>query len=164
MKKRGLNLPKERSFVGPANALKRVTAFLIDMLVIYFVIGFPLNSLLKKMVPEAISLKDYFKYLMDQTFPPAVLFAILSLEIITVLYFIILEYNLKQSLGKMIMKIYIVSDKKELKIWQLAVRSLFLLVDLIWVIDMVYYAFNKEKRRLLEVLSKTRTVERYTLS
>ena len=52
-KKRGLNLPKERSFVGPATAFKRVLAFLIDLFIIYFIVGFPLNNLLKNTVPKA---------------------------------------------------------------------------------------------------------------
>lgn len=164
MKKRGLNLPKERKFVGPASFLKRVAAFLIDLFVIYFIIGYPLNSLLKKLIPPTDSFTDYFKYLVDPQFPPIAFVVIASLEIISLLYFVALEYRLGQSLGKMMMKIYIVSDKKELKIWQVVVRSLFLLVDIIWMIDVIYYVFNKEKRRLFEVLSKTRTVQKYVMT
>ena len=106
---------------------------------------------------------DYFTYLVNPQFPPVGFLVILSLELISIFYFIALEYRLRQSIGKMIMRIYVVSDIKELRIWQVLVRSLFLLADIIWIVDIIYYLFNKEKRRLFEVLSKTRTVEKYVL-
>ncbi len=162
MKKSGLNLPKEKSFVGPATAFKRVMAFLIDLFIIYFIIGFPLNNLLKKLMPPAESFTDNFKYLFYTDSSAAILFAIFSLELICILYFVILEHKLGQSIGKIVMKIHVVSEQKELKLWQLIVRSLFLIADIIWVVDIIYYLFNKQ-RRLFEVLSKTRTVEHFDM-
>ena len=163
MKKRGLNLPKERTFTTSAGTLKRIAAFIIDMFIVYFLIGFPLNSLLQKLTPEPESLVESINQIMSFSISGWFLFVVISMEIITLLYFILLEYKTGQSIGKIIMKIKVVSEKKSLRFWQLLVRGLFLLVDILFIIDIIYYVFRRDKRRMLEVLSKTKTVETYNL-
>ena len=62
MKKRGLDLPGERTAIMPASLWKRAVAFIIDLLVIDLVIAFPFRNILDKIMP-IISIKDAYSYL-----------------------------------------------------------------------------------------------------
>ena len=73
---------------------------------------------------------------------------------------------MQQTIGKMLMKIYVVSDTKTLNPWQLLVRNLVFIpifpFVLLWLIDPLFMFFTKTNQRLSEILSKTRVVEKYS--
>ena len=75
------------------------------------------------------------------------------------------EGLLRQSIGKIFTNIYVVSETKELKLWQLLVRNLFLIpffpFVLLWIVDPAFMFFTKDNKRLSEILSKTKVVEKY---
>jgi uncharacterized RDD family membrane protein YckC len=79
----------------------------------------------------------------------------------------ILEKELNQTPGKMLFNLYVTSQTKDLKYWQLFVRSMFLIpvfpFVLLWVIDPIVMLFTKENQRLSEILSRTKVVEKYKL-
>ena len=74
---------------------------------------------------------------------------------------------MSQTIGKMLMKVYVVSDNKDLKRWQLLTRNLVFIpifpFVLLWILDPLFMFFTKTNQRLTEILSKTRVVEKYTL-
>jgi len=160
-----LKLPKQKTFTGPAFAWKRVLAFLIDLLIINFIILFPFRKLFREIMPTALSFKETFNFVNTSELNSLILTISIFASILMMLYFIILEGKIGQSIGKILTNVYVVSEIKELKFWQLLVRNLFLIpffpFILLWVIDPIFMFFTKDKKRLSEILSKTKVIEKY---
>jgi len=160
-----LNLPKRKSFTGNASILKRIIAFIVDFLILdFFVLG-PFRKIFANIIPSS-DFKEAYDFLLNNTMETAALrISLVFMTILIILYFSILEYKTGQSVGKMILNIYVNGEKKELRYWQCVVRSMFFIpffpFVLLWIIDPVYLFFNKNHQRLTEVISKTRVVERY---
>ena len=163
-----LNLPKERTFIGPALLWKRIAAFFIDMMIINLIILFPFRSLFQNIIPKDYSFSEAYKLVSSSTdysgFITSVSFI---MSVLIILYFLMLERKMSQTIGKMLMKIYVASDNNTLKAWQLLIRNLVFIpifpFVLLWVLDPLFMFFTKTSQRLSEILSKTRVVERYSL-
>lgn len=163
-----LNLPKEKTFIGPALVWKRIAAFFIDMIVINLVVLFPFRKLFQSIVPKNYSFSEAYKFLSASTsytgFITSVSF-IMAMFIIS--YFFMFEGKMGQTIGKALMRIYVVSDSTALKPWQLLTRNLVFIpifpFVLLWALDPLFMFFTKTNQRLTEILSKTRVVEKYTL-
>ncbi len=162
-----LNLPKERTFIGPALLWKRIAAFFIDLMIINLVVLLPFRSLFQNMMPNDYSFSEAYRLLSGSTdytrFISSVSFV---MSILIILYFVMLESKMSQSIGKMLMKIYVVSDNKILKKWQLLTRNIVFIpifpFVLLWILDPLFMFFTKTNQRLTEVLSKTKVVEKYS--
>ena len=163
-----LNLPKERTFVGPALLWKRIAAFFIDMVIINLVVLFPFRSLFQDIIPKDYSFSEAYKLLSSSTnyagFITSVSF---MMSILVMLYFFMLEKKMGQTIGKMLMKIYVVSGNNSLKTWQLLARNLVFIpifpFVLLWVLDPLFMFFTKTSQRLSEILGRTKVVEMYIL-
>lgn len=163
-----LNLPKEKMFIGPALIWKRIAAFFIDMVIINLVVFFPFRSLFQNIIPKDYDFSEAYKFLSSSTNYTSFITSIsFIMSILVILYFLMMERKMGQTIGKMLMKIYIVSGNKELKTWQLFTRNLVFIpifpFVLLWVIDPLFMFFTKTNQRLTEILSKTRVVEKYNL-
>jgi uncharacterized RDD family membrane protein YckC len=163
-----LNLPKERVFIGPALAWKRIAAFFIDLSIVNLVILFPFRSLFQNIIPKDYSFSEAYRLLSSSTnYTGFVSSVSLIMSILIILYFLLLEKKMGQTIGKSLMKIYIVSDKNNLKAWQLLIRNLVFIpifpFVLLWAIDPLFMFFTKTNQRLSEILSRTRTVEKISL-
>lgn len=160
-----LKLPKQKTFAGPAFVWKRVLAFLIDLLIINFIILFPFRKLFREIMPTASSFKETFNLVNTSELNSLILTISIFASILMMLYFIILERKIGQSIGKILTNVYVVSELKELKFWQLLVRNLFLIpffpFIMLWVADPLFMFFTKDKKRLSEILSKTKVIEKY---
>src|SRR3989344_7730122 len=123
---KGLWLPKKKEIIVPANIWKRIGAFVIDLLIIDFIIS-PFTKVLENIIPIADfrKLENYLSSNMQVS--NAMIFVTFAIGIISLLYFAILEYKYKQTIGKMIFKIYIASEDKELRLSQCIIRSLFII-------------------------------------
>jgi len=164
MPKKYIKLPKAKSFTGPASVWKRLLAFIIDLMVINLIIVFPFRKIFQKITPTSYS-ETYNFLLNNPGYTKLMTVITITIGLLALLYFVILENRLQQTIGKILLNIYIVSDKKKLRFWQVLVRSLFLLPAfpffLLWVIDPLFLFFTKNNQRLSEIISKTRTVENY---
>lgn len=163
-----LNLPKEKTFTGPASVWKRLIAFAIDLMIINLIILFPFRRLFQKIIPKSTSFTETYNYLNQNSgFSTAITFLTVVVALLSILYFYMLEKKLHQSVGKMIFNIYVVSDNKELKGWQLLVRNIFLIpifpFVLLWILDPIFMFFTKTNQRLSEILSKTKVIENYVM-
>jgi len=163
MPKRGLNLPKARTFKTPAPIWKRAAAFILDILILNLVVLFPFQKIFNKIIPTD-NYQDAYTLLTNNPGLASTLTTItIIITILFILYFSILEFKFKQTLGKMFMNIYIVSDLKKLNFWQCLVRNLFLLpfipFILLWIIDPLYILFSKEQRRFSDIIAKTKVIE-----
>jgi len=168
MKKRGLRLPKERTFTGPALVWKRLLAFVADLLIINLVIFFPFKRIIQRAIPEFGSYSEAYSFLSsNQSYTTTLTVVSLVMSVFAILYFVLLEQKIGQTPGKMLFNISVVSDVKKIRCWQFIVRSLFIIpifpFVLLWVIDPLFMFFTKTSQRLSEILSKTKTVERYVV-
>lgn len=168
MKKRGLNIPKERTFTGPALVWKRLLAFLADLLIINLVLFFPFKRIILKSIPGFTSYSEAYGFFAShQGYTANLTIIFLIMALFAILYFVLMEYKIGQTPGKILFNIFVVSETKELKRWQFLVRSLFLIpifpFFLLWIIDPLFLFFTKTNQRLSEILSKTKTVESYLI-
>jgi uncharacterized RDD family membrane protein YckC len=89
------------------------------------------------------------------------------MSLFAILYFLLLEKKIGQTPGKMIFNISVAGESGEVRLWQLAIRSIFLIpifpFFLLWVVDPLFMFFTKSSQRLSEILSRTKTVEKYML-
>lgn len=161
-----LNLPKERTFVGPALLWKRIIAFIIDMLIIILFVLFPFRNAIKSIVPVNYSFAETYKFLSNAENAPYILAVYFAASILMFLYFYIMETKMAQTIGKRIMSIYVTADN-ELKKWQILVRNLLFIpafpFDLLIILDPLFMFFTKTNQRLSEILSRTKVVEVYSL-
>ena len=163
-----LDLPKERTFVGPALAWKRIIAFLIDMMIINLIVLFPFRGLFEDVLPKDYSFSEAYRLLSSSTDYASLLTSVsFMMSILIIIYFYLMERKMSQTIGKMLMKIYVASDNKELRAWQLLARNIAFIplfpFVLLWVLDPLFMFFTKTNQRLSEILSKTKVVEKYSL-
>ena len=162
-----LNLPKERTFIGPALIWKRIAAFFIDIMIINLVVLFPFRKLFQNIIPKDYSFSDAYRLLSSSTnytgFITSVSFV---MSVLVILYFLMLERKTGQSIGKMMMKVYVVSDSSSLSAWQVLARNIVFIpvfpFVLLWALDPLFMFFTKTNQRLTEILSRTRVVEKYS--
>ena len=165
---KGLKLGKGKTFLAQASVLKRIVAFIIDLLIINLIVLFPFKRIFNNIIPETGSFSETFDFLSNNAeYNTFITLLILLVAASAILYFVILEKKLRQSPGKMLFNLYVESKTKDLKYWQLFIRSMFLIplfpFVLLWIIDPAVMLFTKENQRLLEILSKTKVVEKYKI-
>jgi len=158
------SLKKGNVIFAQASILKRAAAFAIDILIINIMILFPFDSIFQNIMPSG-SFSETFEFLSSNADSASIKAIIMSASIVTILYFVIFEKKLKQTPGKMLFNLYVGGQGKDLKYWQLFVRSMFLMpwfpFVLLWFIDPIVMLFTKENQRLSEILSRTKVVEEY---
>ena len=154
-----------KAIVAQASILKRVFAFITDMIFIEFVILFPFSRVLERIVPQESSISEAFNLLSSSYYESSLIVIGLLTAIPAIAYFVLLEKEFGQTIGKKLLGLYVISDKKEFKVWQAIARSMFLIpifpFVLLTLIDPLVMLFTKEHQRLSEILSKTKVVEKH---
>ena len=122
---RRLNLPQERIFTGPAVIWKRIAAFFIDILILNLVVLYPFRNLFQKIIPKNYSLGEAYRLISTSAdFTGFINSVSVIMSALIIVYFVLLEKKMSQSIGKALLKIYVASDNKDLKTWQLLVRNM----------------------------------------
>ena len=116
---------------------KRATAYLIDLIIINFVIATPFSSIINSTSFFSIKSKE-------------MLLATIIISILSIAYWTLLEYKLHQSIGKIILKLEV---KKNPTFTQALIRNISKPFFLLLTIDVIYLLFTK--RRLFEKWSNT---------
>lgn len=154
-----LNLPKKRLYLYKAQAYKRIGAFVLDLLIINFIIVGPFTSILQNIMPNSSisSALNSNPLLQNQVFFIGTIIAFLSL-----LYFSWFTYKLSQTPGMMALKLYKISkNNQQITFMQALLSNVFILpmfpFFILWIIDPIYLIFKKET--LSNQLSKTQIVE-----
>ena len=164
-----LNLPEERTFVGNALIWKRIVAFIIDLLVINFIVQFSFSGLFRRLIPTGGDFSELFNYLQaNEALSGLIVMATIGAAGIGLFYFIFMERKMYQTIGKKIMNIYVVSSQNnKISFWQHIVRNLLVLpifpFFLLWVLDPVFMFLTSKNQRLSEILSRTRVVQEFHL-
>jgi len=146
-----LTLPGKSSHKN-ASLLKRGLALIIDLFVINLIIFGPFRDLLISFF-ETQNIMDF-----QAVIPDDIYLSMFFITIMVLLYFSLLQYYVQQTIGMMVMKIYVVPD---LTFITSIIRNLFIIpffpFSLLWLIEPLYIYFKG--RRLLEKLTNTNTVE-----
>lgn len=169
-----LNLPKDEGVAMRASIWRRIAAVIIDLFLVYGLGSavlslLPITKQIQSDIPKNatfLQLQDHFLSnpdLVQWSTAMTILFSALFL-----LYFSIAEFKFGQTVGKNILNIRIEAIAGKLSLGKCMVRSLwsvvFVPVYLLWIIDIMYMFFNKDQQRLLEKLSKTRTIQKVRIT
>ena len=152
---------------------KRLLSFIIDILILeFFIIGsfrIPISKLIgnNKGIMETYTAMQQNLFLTEKFTAIIILISLLSY-----FYFVLLEYLIGQTPGKIILKLKTIkipnlAGKKEYntipKFWQCLIRSLFIFpitpFIFLWILDPLFFFFSPNKQRLIEYLSKTVVVQ-----
>ncbi len=168
---RGLNLPKKQVYLGPASLIRRLIAFVLDLLIIDVVVASPFKNKLSSALPRASSISELQNIVQgSQVLIAQISLIILAISVLSLLYFSFMQMILGQTVGMMVLNIYVVKQEKKqiLKpgIWQCIIRNMFVIpffpFFVLWLTEPLFLLFSRERRRLLEVISGTMTVEEMT--
>ncbi len=160
----GLDLPKKRKMVGDASFWKRGIAFLIDLLIIDFAIASPFSDIILSKVPDP---QDYDFLMSNPEITNQIVLIFVVIMLLAFVYFVLFDYLLQQTPGKMLTKLYVKPEKKKAKIslLQCIIRNLAILpvfpFIILWAVDPVFILLKN--RRLSEIWSKTKTIEVYLI-
>tara|TARA_Y100000310_G_scaffold192182_1_gene192126 strand:- start:764 stop:1261 length:498 start_codon:yes stop_codon:yes gene_type:complete len=157
-----LKSSKKEGMIVTAKLWKRLAALVIDFVLINLILFSPFRGVMEDIMPETTDFQEMLNYIQNN---PEVAnninFIAMIMASLAILYFAIMERIFAQTIGKMLMHIKVKSLNEKLKLWQCFVRSLYLIpyFSLFIIIEPISLLFIKDNRRVLELLSKTRTVE-----
>lgn len=143
---------------------KRLLAYVIDAVITNIVVIWPFQGTIKQVSGdlEFNNIVGAYKYINTsesiRSSLPALTILFVIIAVLTVAYWAILEYKTRQSIGKMLLKIYVKSDEKELTMKQCIARNISKISGLLLIIDSVGIISNNQ--RFLERASKTRVIEK----
>ena len=124
--------------------LKRVVAYIVDIILI---------SLILAPLFRVTLTTDIFDV-------RSILVGLASL-IVTLLYFVLMEYYLNQTIGKMLLGLSVRNNLKgNLLLGQIILRNLTKIATLLLILDTLYLYIKRSDQRYFEVISKTRVVEK----
>ncbi|MBI2651770.1 RDD family protein [Candidatus Woesearchaeota archaeon] len=157
-------LDRKKTLKLKPSAFKRAFAFLADFLIINWIVLWPFKGVLDELLPKAQSFSETLDILGATENAAAISIVMIAASFLSILYFVILEKKLAQTPGKMFFNLYVESQNKDLKYWQLFIRSIFLIpifpFVLLWIVDPIFMFFSKDRQRLSEILSKTKVMEK----
>ena len=136
-------------------------AFVLDMMVVNLIIIGPFKPLLQKLLPAMTFQESLGLLNSSPESVSAVVTITIIISVLMMLYFVILEKKLGQTLGKMLFNVRLRSDKKDLGYWRVFVSNLTLLpffpFIILWVVDPIYLLFKGQ--RLMEKIVGLKLVE-----
>lgn len=143
-----------------ASLWRRILAFLIDIIILDFIVLAPLQAILSSYFSEQANFSNLLS-LAQQIEPYKGTFFTISIimAIFSYAYFVILEGLHQQTIGKALMNITVVSNGNKPTWNQILLRNItkaFFMstLSIIFIIDAVYLLFNKEQR-IFDKLAKT---------
>ncbi len=144
----------------PSILWKRAAAFLIDIVIVYFIFFLAVGDQLSDTIPKAASFAQSYAVLVESDNLISSLSVIYSLLLF--IYFLLLERRFGQSIGKMVMKLKVVGEDP-ITFWRHIGRVMFLIpffpFILLWLIEPIVMLFTENNRRLGEIVSRTQVVE-----
>ena len=160
------NIVKKKVIKINPPIIRRIAAFIIDLLILEFFIVSPFASFISKIAPANESITQMTQSLYNDHKAAELLTAvILMIGVFAFAYFTLLEYLLGQTIGEILLNITVESTNGELSLFQAMLSNLFILpifpFILLWVIDPLLLVFTKYQQTLSQFISKTASVMRY---
>lgn len=158
-----LNLPKEKTFVGPALLWKRIIAFIIDIAILDMIFSFAFGWLISSSSSGNMSFSQTYEMMKSAAGSSELKTVFLIIFLLAFVYFYKLEKRYGQTIGKKLLNIYVVSTKEKFIWWQAFLRNIGLLpllfLPIILLADPFFMAFSRTGQTLSEILSQTKSVE-----
>lgn len=162
-----MELPVQRVYLGPASVIKRLLAFLVDVVLLDVVILLPFGGIIERVMP----FWSFGTAMIVPTF--SLLLLLYGMSIVIFLYFVLFEHYLLQTPGKMLFGLFVVKVSQKdaaperVTLEQAVVRSLQTMPIIpfifLWFIDPVFVLLSRNGQRMLERWSQSLVVERYAL-
>ena len=154
-------MPKRERIIEQVSIWRRGLAFLIDIIIIQFIVNLSFNKILEPQLGTDKNLVELFNYSLENysSLEPKLLLISVVTAFCALIYFTILEFKLQQTIGKMLFNIKVVSERKTLDYSQVLLRNapkiLFFVnyTSLLFLVDILYYSVKKQ--RLFDKLAKT---------
>ena len=154
-------MPKRERIIEQVSIWRRGLAFLIDIIIIQFIVNLSFNKILEPELGTDKTLVELFNYSLENysSLEPKLLLISIVTAFCALIYFTILEFKLQQTLGKMLFNIKVVSERKTLEYSQVLLRNapkiLFFVnyTSLLFLVDILYYSVKKQ--RLFDKLART---------
>lgn len=157
---------KRGKFVMPATLWKRVFAYIIDVFIITLLIEAPFNTLLKKVIGDSSkkSFSELYSYLLLNPLSSNILLlTTLFIAVLSLLYWSVLEYKFGQTIGKMLLKICVVSEKGKLTFRQCIIRNIAKLSSILIIIDSIPLLKPINTQRYSERYIKTKVIDKMVI-
>jgi len=137
----------------PAPFWKRFFAYIIDIILVNLIISLPFRDYFSKF-------SSNLEILFGAT--DKNLFLITFIVVMAVIfYFSVLEYKTNQTVGKMLMNIYVVSATgNKITFTQAFLRNLIKPFSIVLLVDVAYMFFKRTNQRLFDIFSQTAVVEK----
>ena len=143
---RGVKLQKTA-----APCWRRFLAYVLDMALINLLVVLPFKQYLQNYSQYSLSF--------SKTGDSRVIAITLLVVLLSLFYFITLEFRLKQTLGKMLFKIRVASTQGELTLQQVFLRNVTKPFPALLFVDTFYMFFKKTNQRLFEKFSNTEVIQ-----
>ena len=150
LKKSELNKLLGKNDVAPL--WKRVVAYIIDILIINSIVVLPFRDSLNEIYKEGALFNVNFNDI------KSVLLMSVIIAILSLIYWVILEYKIQQTIGKHIMNIHVISMTKKMDFSQVIIRNVTKISLPLLILD-VLYMLNNKSQRYTERLSNTKVIE-----
>ncbi len=133
---------------------RRVIAYVIDVMVISFIVVGPFSNKLVTSV-EGESVAELFVNVQSTLTGEAFVVG-LVVALLTLLYWTFLEWKFNQSVGKMLLRIEVFP--KKITFNQAMLRNVTKLSSIVLVLDVIYMFATKGNQRFFEKLSRTMVI------
>lgn len=145
----GLRLPKQRVYVKNAGISRRLFSFLLDILLLDMTVFSAFAAIVRGVTFDAV---------LAGNVPHAIYAVAAAMFLLAWTYFALFEWLFGQTVGMMLMKLSV----ENVSLWKAFVRHCYFVpvfpFPLLWVIEPVHLLWKKV--RLLEIMTRTRTIER----
>jgi len=144
----------------PAPLWKRLLAYIVDALIIGILVEASFIGLSKKAF-GSLSEKTFLSVAIPEI-TLSIIIMTLVIAVLSLLYWSVLEYKLGQSLGKMLFKLYVVSETEKLTFAQALVRNIPKTSSWLLIIDSLALLRYPYHKRFTERWSQTYVVDKTT--
>lgn len=146
----------KKDFLKPASFTRRALAYIVDSFILNLILLSPIINQIKKIVGENTDFtSSYYFFIENPQKVSAILLLGLVLVILTILYYSILEFKLRQTIGKMLFDIKVMSKKASFKYSQTLIRNLSKPISILFIFDVLYLILKKQNQRFFEKISNT---------
>ena len=135
-----LNLPKKRTFSNQAPIWKRVASFVIDLLILQFIVLGPFAGTLQNKLTSGDFQSNYEFLITNPEVINGLSGLFFAIFIFIFAYFVIFEFKLKQTPGKILLNLYLKPvDKDKITFLKVIVRNLAAIpvfpLSILWIVD-----------------------------
>lgn len=164
-KKRGIDLPGMKVVESGAQLWKRILAFLIDLIVLDFIVIGPFKKYFSIPSGGYSAASDFISS--NSEVARTLTLAMAIVAVLALFYFSFLESRVGQTLGKYLFRIYVRSGDRPPSFWRCLVSNMTLIpffpFMILWIIDPIHMFFSKGNQRLMEKFTKITVVQKYTI-